>query len=74
MCRDSIAELEIVRLLLRSLQLSFAPPMFKTQCLITLAACIEECGKVFCKIRYHCEKFITISQLVEHKTITLTIK
>lgn len=46
MCRDSIAELEIGPLLLQSLQLCFASPKFKTQCLITLAACIEGCGKV----------------------------
>jgi hypothetical protein len=47
MCRDSIAELEIVPLLLQSLQLCFASPKFKIQCLITLAACIEGCGKFF---------------------------
>ena len=52
MCRDSIAELEIVPLLLQSLQLYFASPKFKTQCLITLAACIEGCGKVFFKNKY----------------------
>ena len=52
MCRDSIAELEIVPLLLQSLQLCFASPKFKTQCLITLAACIEGCGKVFFKFKY----------------------
>lgn len=45
LCRDSIAELEIVPLLLQSLQLCFATPKFKIQCLITLAACVERCGK-----------------------------
>ncbi len=60
MCRDSIAELEIVPLLLQSLQLCYASPKFKIQCLITLAACIEGCGKVsfnntvlLCEISYH---------------------
>ena len=53
MCRDSIAELEIVPVLLQSVQLCFESAKFKVQCLITLAACIEGCGKTpfdFCLI------------------------
>ena len=59
MCRDSIAELEIGPLLLQSLQLCFASPKFKTQCLITLAACIEGCGKVSFILLYSCYSAVT---------------
>ncbi|XP_028414048.1 uncharacterized protein LOC114537111 isoform X2 [Dendronephthya gigantea] len=52
MCRDSIAEMEIVPLLLQSLQLCFASPKFKIQCLITLSACIEGCDS-------SCKQFLT---------------
>lgn len=55
MCRESVAELDIIPVLLQSFELCFASPKFKVQCLITLAACIEECGKTsfdFCLIEY----------------------
>ena len=53
MCRESVAELDIIPVLLQSFELCFASPKFKVQCLITLAACIEGCGKTpfdFCLI------------------------
>ncbi|XP_028415783.1 uncharacterized protein LOC114539354 [Dendronephthya gigantea] len=44
--------MEIVPLLLQSLQLCFASPKFKIQCLITLSACIEGCDS-------SCKQFLT---------------
>ncbi|XP_046851730.1 uncharacterized protein LOC124445065 isoform X2 [Xenia sp. Carnegie-2017] len=52
LARDNVAEMKGVPLLLKSLHSSFLSPSFKVQCLITIAALIEECEP-------SCEQFVS---------------
>lgn len=66
-CRDTASGMGVIPLLLHSIQLYFGTPKFKVECLIAIAACIEECAANCLAFSAAGGITIVITMLAEHQ-------